>query len=845
MEDPSVSLDKFGLGAELILALDKEWGIKKLFPPQAEALPYSLNGDNVMLTIPTASGKSLIAHLTIVHRLTNDLKGQKAVYVVPLKALAQEKMSELQEITAHTDLKVGLAIGDRENEKSSIEKSDIMVCTSEKLDSLIRTRSSIMDKIGIVITDEFHLINDPGRGPTLEIVLSRIRHRKPDVQIIALSATVGNSEELANWLDAKLIKSTWRPVSLEYGILNGLEVSIHRIDSRKKEEKPKNRLIEGRVTQKLSAVLEDTVKSNGQLLIFVASRASAQKEARDLAKYVMKNSEIEGSIFTNENIKLWKLLSEKLSDDDSHTALSKKLISSITGGVGFHHAGLSSGHRKKIEGAFRNGEINCLVATPTLAQGVNLPARRVVIRDHKRWNTIAGTNIPISVMEIRQMMGRAGRPKYDDRGESWILAKNSNEVELLVNRYINSESENVVSKLANSNSLKAEEDPALLTHLLSMISTGGLEDRYALSRFFSMTFLSTHMNSDNLASRIDESIEWLVDNGMITREGNSNIVKQRILKYEAIKKEDDWADDVPSWVNSASNVLDIDISKINIEDNKIKKPRKGPAIFGFTKASEIKEQKEVLPESFTMTYRATNLGMRISRLYLNPLSGRIIRDGLERAMSTLIGDNDYYQISPLGLIHLVCCTPDFLPIWPKTGDIEIIQSSIFNHSREILIDTKELDESGLMKGALVIESWINELKYEDFEKKWSVQPGDLRSRVELAEWLLYAMERILIEDEELRNRNRESHKVLVNAINEVHKRVKYGCKNDLLGLVSIQGIGRIRAREMSDKLGFSNARDVVMMTENDRYKLSDLRGWSEKLVDNIIFSANKLVKNND
>ena len=73
----------------------------------------------------------------------------------------------------------------------------------------------------------------------------------------------------------------------------------------------------------------------------------------------------------------------------------------------------------------------------------------------------------------------------------------------------------------------------------------------------------------------------------------------------------------------------------------------------------------------------------------------------------------------MGLIHLVCCTPDFLPIWPKTGDIEIIQSSIFNHSREILIDTKELDESGLMKGALVIESWINELKYEDEKCKLS------------------------------------------------------------------------------------------------------------------------------
>ena len=240
---------------------------------------------------------------------------------------------------------------------------------------------------------------------------------------------------------------------------------------------------------------------------------------------------------------------------------------SLKGGIGFHHAGLSNKHRKKIEKAFKSGDINCIVATPTLAQGVNLPARRVVIRDHKRWNTLAGTNIPISVMEIRQMMGRAGRPKYDNRGEAWIISKSKQEVDTLVNRYITSDSEDIVSKLANPNALKAEEDPALLTHVLSMIATGGIEDRDSLSKFFSMTFLSTHMNSDNLASRIDESIEWLVDNGMITREGNSNIVKERMLKYNPVKKEEKWIDDVPAWVNSASNALGIDISKHNNNNN--------------------------------------------------------------------------------------------------------------------------------------------------------------------------------------------------------------------------------------------------------------------------------------
>lgn len=844
MKHHSDQLVSFGLDKNIISFLEKEWEIKELFPPQKESLPHSLNGSNILLTIPTASGKSLIAYLTIIHRLTNDLVGQRAIYVVPLKALAQEKFNDLSEIAKNTDLKVGMATGDREVESSSIENADIIICTSERLDSLIRTKSNIMDKIGILVVDEFHLMNDSRRGPTLEIVISRIRHRKPDVQIIALSATVGNSESLSKWLNAKLINSSWRPVSLEYGILNGLEVSIHKIDSKKKEELPKNRIIIGKESQKLCAVLDDVVEFGGQLLIFVASRASAQKEARDLSKYVLKKSSNDSSIYSKKNISLWEDLSMSLSKNRESSALSKKLISSIKGGIGFHHAGLGNFHRKKIEEAFRDGKINCLVATPTLAQGVNLPARRVIIRDHKRWNTIAGTNIPISVMEVKQMMGRAGRPKYDNRGESWILAKGNQEVETLVERYINSESENITSKLSNPNAKRIEEDSAMLTHVLSMISTGGLEDRDAISRFFANTFLSTHINSEKLATKIDDSISWLVRNGMITREGESEEVKERILKYTINDLEEDWEDLRPSWVDSATSIPGLDISEQLRMDKNDNTPREGPAIFGFTKASSIKIVEQVIPESPTMTYRSTNLGMRVSKLYLNPISGRIIKNSLERAMSILVGDNNYHQISPFAILHLVVSTPDFLPLWPKSSDYEIIQATIHSRSRELITETQDLEEERI-KGVLVLQSWIEELNLEEIEYKWGVQPGDLRSRTELAEWILYAVRRILVEDEDFKIMNEQAHNILIRSIDEIHKRVKYGCKSDLLGLVALRGIGRSRAREMVDTLGIMNIKDVILLTDNDKYKLSDLRGWSEKLVENIIISANQLLNKNN
>ena len=389
--------------------------------------------------------------------------------------------------------------------------------------------------------------------------------------------------------------------------------------------------------------------------------------------------------------------------------------------------------------------------------------------------------------------------------------------------------------------MRAEEDPALLTHVLSMVATGGTADRDALGKFFSKTFLATQLDSESLAARIDDVVSWLASNGMIDRLGESDEVRARILEEPPVEQPEDWEDDLPSWVGSASKVTGLDVAS---EPNRGhgEKPRRGPPIFGFRKASVHDSYEVDPPESSSMVYNATPLGERVAQLYLNPISGRIIRDGLGRAMAILTGEDDYGQVSPLSLLHLVSCTPDFLPLWPRKGDYDAIQAALHGHEREFLAEAVDLDEERRMKGVLVLQSWTEEIRVEQVEKDWGVQPGDLRGRVELAEWLLYATRRILVEDEELSSMDRDAHRTLVKAVDEIHRRVRYGCKSDLLGLVALRGVGRSRARQMVDLLGVSNAADVAILTERDMQKLSDLRGWSPQLVDGVVATAGRAIR---
>ena len=846
MEDEAglemVDLRDFQIDERLKKMLEENWGITQLFPPQARALPNSLDGRNLMLAIPTASGKSLVAHITMAHRLSNDLKGMRGVYIVPLKALASEKFRELSEICKSVDLKVGLAIGDRSSENNFVEDSDVLVCTSEKLDSMLRSNPSLMDDIGIVVADEFHLLQDPSRGPTLEILLSRIRHRVEGAQILALSATVGNANDLAEWLDADLVKSEWRPIALYSGTLTGLDLRYHSVESPGGDfSLPESKRLDGGVNKNLHSVLDDTTEMSKQMLVFVASRSSAQKEARELSKHVKSKLDAGGHNFSDSVTESWEEMANSLSVRESSSVTAKALANAVRGGVGFHHAGLTSSQRRVVEEGFRTGNLLCIVATPTLAQGVNLPASRVVIRDSRRWSTVAARSMPLPVMEVRQMMGRAGRPGFDEFGESFLVSKSKQDEDSLIDLYLKGEPEDVTSKLANPGAQNAEEDGALLAHILSIVATAGIDDRDAISRFLTKTFLSSQMNPETLEARTDDVLYWLCENGMIERRGESKQVENRIKQSKTAEREEDWQDEMPSWANSATAIPGLDLIPKE-ETQRRFTPRRGPAIFGFKKASMYKPSDSFIPEPATMTYAPTQLGVRVSRLYLNPISGRIIQDGLRKAIGIISGEDNVGQVSPLSLLHLASCTPDFLPLWPRKNDYGAIQEVLHGREREFLSTTTDLEEERRMKGALVVNSWMDEDSLDSIENDWGVQAGDLRSRVELIEWLLYAMRRILSEDEDLGMMDRSAHKILYESIDEVHRRVRYGCKADILGLVAIRGVGRVRAREMSDTLGVNDASDLSAITERDKSKLSDLRGWSPKLVDKLVDSANKAVR---
>lgn len=207
------------LAPELYSVLEKE-KINELRPSQEKSINAGLlDYKNLLVCTPTASGKTLIAEMAAMNSI---LKGiGKAIYIVPLKALATEKYKDFKRKYEHL-AKIIVSIGDRDSADPYISKYDFIITTSEKLDSLIRHKAPWLKDVKVVIVDEIHLINDPGRGPTVEILITLLRQLLKDVQILGLSATIGNPKELAKWLNAKLVEDSWRPVELHKGTyLNG------------------------------------------------------------------------------------------------------------------------------------------------------------------------------------------------------------------------------------------------------------------------------------------------------------------------------------------------------------------------------------------------------------------------------------------------------------------------------------------------------------------------------------------------------------------------------------------------------------------------------------------------
>jgi helicase len=482
-----------------------EAGIESLYPPQAAAVEAGLlDGESVVASVPTASGKTLIAELAMLSALE---RGGTALYVVPLRALASEKKAEFErwEALGYT---VGVSTGNYDSDGEWLATRDIIVATSEKVDSLVRNDAPWVDDLSCVVADEVHLVDDRNRGPTLEVTLAKLRSLNPALQTVALSATVGNAADVARWLDAALVASEWRPIDLKTGVHVGSAINFDDGSQREVSVPPGGR--------QTSALVADTLDEGGSALVFVNSRRNAEAAAGRLGDVVVER------LTAGERADLQELADEV--KDVSDTETSADLADAVARGAAFHHAGLAPEHRSLVEDAFRERLVRAVAATPTLAAGVNTPARRVIVRDWRRYDGDAGGMQPLDVLEVHQMMGRAGRPGLDPYGEAVLTAKSTDEHEELFERYVDAEPEPVRSKLA--------AEPALRTHLLATVASGFARTRSGLLDFLDRTLYAEQTEGHAEIERVtDRALDYLEVNDFLERSGTDDEIRVTSLGH--------------------------------------------------------------------------------------------------------------------------------------------------------------------------------------------------------------------------------------------------------------------------------------------------------------------------
>ena len=667
-------------------------GFAGLNPVQEMAVNAGLlDGKNFVIAAPTASGKTMIAEIAMLNAIK---MGKKALYIVPLRALASEKYEEFREKYRSLGVKVAISIGDMDSSDSWLENYDIIIVTSEKLDSLLRHGIRWLDSVGLVVADEVHLIDSPERGPTLEIVLTRIR-QAANPAILALSATISNYVELANWLSAVPVKSDYRPVKLYKGVCYDRKITFQP-----------QREVELYSDVPLKEIMEQTLEKHKQALVFILTRKGAESTAEKLGSVVRER-------LSQDEVKSLEMASQRILGSIEHpTKQCRRLAECIKRGVAFHHAGLTNAQRGIVEKVFKEGVIKAICATPTLAAGINLPAYRVIIRDLKRFSSFRGMDY-MPALEVEQMIGRAGRPKYDTEGEGILLPKNRGEAEYAWENYIMGETEKIYSKLG--------VEPVLRMHVLSLIASGIAPTKQALFGFFSKTFYA-HQYKDM---------------------SQMEVILERII----------------SLLESFNFI--------------VSSKGKGENGDHFRRASEPKKD---------CALQATKIGRRVSELYIDPLTAH-------RLVQCSSGGKN---MALFPVLQAISGTMEMRPLPSlRKNDFAFVNEVLAREEDNLLVtvpnvwDMEYDDFLGSIKAASMFQSWCSEKGENELLESYGITPGELRARLERADWLMYAFQELA-----LLLGNMDS----IKDIRKARLRVKYGIKEELLPLVRLKGVGRVRAR---------------------------------------------------
>ena len=390
------------------------------------------------------------------------------------------------------------------------------------------------------------------------------------------------------------------------------------------------------------------------------------------------------------------------------TASGKVLSEAVKKGAAFHHAGLPRAARAAVEEGFRKGEIVSISSTPTLAAGLNLPARRVIVRDYQRYDVRTGMN-KIPVMEYRQMAGRAGRPRLDPYGEAVLIAKEEKKVDELFDEFINAPAEDIKSQCQRESELRG--------HLLALITSGFASTRDEVSAFMERSFYASQKAVHRRLDRnVNKALEFLTNAEMIDELGG---------------------------------------------------------VFSYT-----------------------GFGSLSSRLYLAPESALMIKD--------VLTEHSGEEFSPFGILHMLCMTPDMFRFYLKAADEKLVDKIIGNRCDEIWYEECTEEFFAAVKTAAVVEEWASEVSEEMISERFGVGGGDIHAAVENLKWLLHAAKRIA----------HEFAPSLEKEMSVLEMRVANGVKEELIPLISLKGIGRVRARRLFAR-GITNPAELLAASKAD------------------------------
>ncbi|KAK4804036.1 hypothetical protein SAY86_003853 [Trapa natans] len=362
--------------------------------------------DNVLLGAPTGSGKTISAELAIL-RLFNTQPDMKVIYIAPLKAIVRERMGDWKKnLVSRLGKQMVEMTGDYTPDLMALLSADIIISTPEKWDGISRNwhSRSYVKKVGLMILDEIHLLG-ADRGPILEVIVSRMRYISSQtdrtVRFVGLSTALANAGDLADWLGVGEtglfnFKPSVRPVPLEVHI-QGYPGKFYcpRMNSMNKPA--------------YAAIC--THSPTKPVLIFVSSRRQTRLTALDLIQFAASDEHPRQFLSLAEE-ELQMILGQITDQNLRHT---------LQFGIGLHHAGLNDKDRSLAEELFANNKIQVLVCTSTLAWGVNLPAHLVIIKGTEYYDGKSKRYVDFPITDILQMMGRAGRPQYDQHGKAVIL----------------------------------------------------------------------------------------------------------------------------------------------------------------------------------------------------------------------------------------------------------------------------------------------------------------------------------------------------------------------------------------------------------------------------------------